>query len=111
MIQKNPTIDSFEIILGQAYYNQGFFNIRVKHSEKIGLDNEEIEIQLGDNTTKIVRGYINRTANPNGTPRIMLGKKYTEWIKNNYSQKDILIVDILSRVSLRLNEKAKTEGL
>lgn len=103
MTLKNLIIDTFEVTLGQAYYNQGFFNIRVRHSDKIGADNEKIIVQLGDNPKNVIKGYINRTANCNKTPRIMCGKLYTEWIKNNFKQKDTLTVDILSKVSLRLN--------
>ena len=103
MTQENSTVDSFEITLGQAYYNQGFFNIRVKHSDKIGADKENITVNLGD--IKTITGYINRTANSNKTPRIMCGKEYTNWIKSNFRQKDNLIVDILSTHSIRLNFK------
>ncbi|HEY5535455.1 MAG TPA: GIY-YIG nuclease family protein [Ignavibacteria bacterium] len=105
---KNTTTDTFEVVLGHAYYNQGFFNVRILHSDDLGADKEEIAIQLGDNPKKKIKGYINRTANSNGTPRIMGGKLYTEWIKNNFRQKDNLTVDILTPVSIRLNEKITT---
>ncbi len=99
---------TIDIKLGIAYYNQGFFNISQQNSDKLGMDKTIIEIQLGDNPRNIIKGYINRTANPNGTPRIMGGKPLTDWIQTNYKQKDILKVDILSNVSVKLNEKRKT---
>lgn len=108
MTLKSSSTDTFEITLGQAYYNQGFFNIGVKHSDKIGSANEEIIVQLGANPKDIIRGYINRTANTNKTPRIMCGKQYTVWIKNNFRQKDTLTIDIISETFLRLNEKIRT---
>jgi hypothetical protein len=108
MILQNPTLQSFEITLGQAYYNQGFFNVKQIYSNQFGADKAIIEIQLGGNQNKIIQGYINRTANSNGTPRIMGGKILSEWIKSNFKQDDNLIVDILSPVSIRLNEKSKT---
>jgi hypothetical protein len=102
---QNPTLQSFEIALGQAYYNQGFFNVKQFYSNQFSADKAIIEIQLGGNQNNIVQGYINRTANSNGTPRIMGGKMLSEWIKSNFKQDDNLIVDILSPVSIRLNEK------
>ncbi len=96
------------ITLGKAYYNQGFFNISQHNSDKFGPDKAKINIQLGDNPEKIISGYINRTANQNGTPRIMGGIALTEWIKKNYKQNDILKIDIISEVSIKLNEKHKT---
>lgn len=105
---KNQKPEIFEVSLGQAYYNQGFFNVRQKYSEKFGADKVIIEIQLGDNPINTIKGYINRTANSNGTPRIMGGKTLSNWIKKNYKQDDILKVEILTNVSIKLNEKRKT---
>lgn len=99
---------TFEIKLGKAYYNQGFFNVSQNYSDNFGPDKELIEIQLGDNFKNIIQGYINRTANKNGTPRIMGGITLSNWIQKNYNQDDVLLVDILSNVSIKLNEKAKT---
>ena len=96
------------IKLGIAYYNQGFFNISKLNSEKFGSDTSVIEIQLGDNPKNIIKAYINRTANLNGTPRIMGGKLMTSWIQKNYKQNDILKVEILSPTSIKLSEKVKT---
>jgi hypothetical protein len=103
----NQKSKTFEVKLGSAYYNQGFFNIPQKYSEDFGADKAIIEIQLGDNSKKIMQGYINRTANKNGTPRIMGGKDLSEWIQKNYKKDDILIGNILTQVSIRLNHKRK----
>ncbi|NBB22363.1 GIY-YIG nuclease family protein [Runella sp. CRIBMP] len=105
---KNQINKTFEVKLGKAYYNQGFFNVSQNHSENFGADKALIEIQLGDNSKNVIQGYINRTANKNGTPRIMGGITLSNWIKKNYKQDDILIVNILTNVSIKLNEKGKT---
>ncbi len=110
METKNQKTKTFEVKLGIAYYNQGFFNVSQKNSDDFGADKTIIEIQLGDNSTNNIQGYINRTANPNGTPRIMGGKSLSDWIQKNYKQGDILKVDILTNVSIRLNKKRKTNG-
>ena len=101
----NQIIKTFEVKLGIAYYNQGFFNVSQKHSDDFGADKVLIEIQLGDNNKNIIQRKINRTANNNGTPRIMGGKSLTDWIQKNYKLYDILIVNILTNGTIRLNEK------
>jgi hypothetical protein len=104
----NQVTQTFEVKLSKTYYNQGFFNVSKIYSENFGADKAIIEIQLGDNSKNIVQGYINRTANNNGTPRIMGGKTLSDWIQKNYKQDNILKVDILTNVSIRLNEIRKT---
>lgn len=96
-----PTLKTFYITLGQAYYNQGFFNIIKEYSALIGSDNAAIEIQLGVNSDTTIHGYINRTANRNGTPRIMGGKNLRQWIQSNFRLNDNMKVDIISPVSIR----------
>lgn len=105
---KNQVAVTFEVKLKKTYYSQGFFNVTQKYADKIGADKVLMEIQLGDNLKNITQGYINRTANSNGTPRIMGGKTLSDWIQKNYKQDDILRVDILTNVSIKLNEKRKT---
>ena len=108
----NQTIMKFSIKLGKTYYHQGFFNISKQNSDKFSSDKTTIELQLGDNPKNIIKGYINRTANRNATPRIMVLKPFKEpfkeWIHKNYNLNDILKVDILSNVKIKLNEKTKT---
>ena len=105
---KNQPIQTFEVKLGKAYFNQGFFNVSQKYSDHFGADKTIIEIQLGEDSENIVQGYVNRTANNNGSPRIMGGKTLSDWIQKNYNQDDVLKIDILTNVSIRLNEKSKT---
>lgn len=97
-----PTLKTLEIKLGYAYYNQGFFNISKPNSKFFGNDKMAIEIQLGKSPTKIISGYINRTANTNGTPRIMGGKEFRDWVQKNFTQNEIMKVNILSPVSVQL---------
>lgn len=101
MLQSERSIDKIHIKLGFAYYNQGFFNIDTYYSDKFGAHGSTIYIQFGDNG-EVIKGYVNRTANPNMTPRIMIGKKYTEWVKKNYKIGDILTVELFSSKKLKL---------
>lgn len=102
-----PISDTFEISLGKAYYNMGFFNVKQAYSEMFGADKSIIEIQLGENPENTIKAYINRTAQQNGTPRIMGGKTLADWIKSNFKLNEILIVDILTPVLIKLHESRK----
>jgi hypothetical protein len=101
---QDKSLNSFDVAIGQAYYNQGFFNVKQRYSDQFSADKAIIEIKLGDNPNDIIQGYINRTANSNGTPRIMGGKILSEWIKKHLSKDENMKVDILSPVSIRLNK-------
>ena len=97
-----PVLTTLNISLGQAYYNQGFFNVVREYSNLFGSDNSAIEIQLGKNGETTIQGYINRTANKNGTPRIMGGKEFRNWIRNNFNFNDTMKVDVLSPIAIRV---------
>ena len=97
-----PVTTTLEILLGQAYYNQGFFNVVREYSHLLGADNTTIEIQLGKESNTTIQGYINRTANKNGTPRIMGGKEFRNWIRNQFKFNDIMKVDIISPIAIRV---------
>lgn len=98
----NELGDTFTIVIGKAYYYDGFFNVRVKYSELFGHDLTKIRIQLGENTNNLIEGYVNRTANRNGTPRIMAGKEYKHWIQKNFKQGDIFKVMIIKQDFIKL---------
>ena len=98
-------MEAFPVILGQAYYNQGFINIRKFYSPNIGADKSPIIIQLGNEPDNTINGYINRTANPNGTPRIMGGQKLTSWIHNNFEYGELLYVQIIDSTFIKLFKK------
>lgn len=98
-----PVLTTFNILLGQAYFNQGFFNVGREHAHLLGADNSTIYIQLGTNADTTIQGYINRTANKNSTPRIMGGKELRNWIKNNFKLNDTMKVDIVSSIEIRLH--------
>ncbi len=104
----NQGVVTFEIKLGATYYSQGYFNVPQKYNDKFGSDKAIIQIQLGDNPKNIIQGYINRTSNSNWIPRIMGGKALSDWVQKNHSQDDILIVEILTNVSIKLQDKRKT---
>lgn len=103
--EKPQDIDSnsFEVILSPTYYNQGFFNVRKKYSDRLGKDKDPIKILLGHEPNRFIPGVIDRHANNNGSPRILGRKPFKEWIKKNFNQGDVFVVEILSPNSIKLN--------
>jgi ribonuclease VapC len=59
-----------KIVLRRTYYQQGFFNVLVQDDRQFGTQNSKIEIFLADAGGPL-EGTINRTAQRNGTARIL----------------------------------------
>jgi len=93
------------VTLGNAYHNQGFFNIRQPYQHLIANGDEHIQIQLGADGNIII-GKINRSANANGTPRIMAGTAFKTWVNEHYELNEQMKVQIKSPNSLLLHNKS-----
>lgn len=79
------TMIQFFINIGQAYYNQQFFNISVNYQEYFGAHNDELQVYLGTWDSVPLTAYINRLANPNLTPRIIFqGRNYNDFVQQNH---------------------------
>ncbi len=95
---------TIDIVLHPTYYEKGLFNIVKDYSDLFAPNNVPIEINLQGKESYRIYGYINRTANKNGTPRIMGGKSLSDWIQNNFKQGEIMKVGVLTPVSIRLSK-------
>lgn len=96
-----PINGTFTFTLQPTYFRRGFFNVRVKDEKYLGGDGEKIELFLGD-STKPALGTIDRTANGNGTPRVMCGKELRDWFHLG-TQSSEISVQVLSPTSIRLS--------
>ena len=94
--------ETFSFILQKTYFKTGFFNVSVAAQHYIGADGEKIELFLG-NADRPVLGTINRTANTNGTPRVMGGPAVRDWFQNHSREMAEISVQVLSPTSIRLN--------
>ena len=84
----------FSVLLGEAYFNQGFINISVVYQDQFGEHGSNLIVYLGNWGTNQIAARINRTANTNYTPRIMMGVRYQEWVQQYHIQTERLIVII-----------------
>lgn len=85
---------SFPLTLQETYYRTGFFNVGVPYSNHFAGDQADITIYCGAEKL-VVHAKINRTANTNGTPRIMGGVPLREWFQKRKPM-DIVAVTVLS---------------
>lgn len=98
---KATLADSFTFVLHPTYSRTGFFNVGVAAQALLGADGEVIEIFCGEASAPLL-GTINRTANRNGTPRIMGGTGLRDWFEVAASPLDVVTVDVLSPTAIRL---------
>ncbi|SED99654.1 Swt1 family HEPN domain-containing protein [Polaribacter dokdonensis] len=98
------TDNSFIVTLGKKYYEDGFFNVRVRYSEQFGEDSSKIKIQLGENSKNFTIGKVNRTANTNATPRIFAGPLYKKWVQAHFMRGDIFRVEVIEKDFIKLSQ-------
>lgn len=70
----------FILTLQDTYHRRGFFNVPVNCDNYFGRDEQSITIYCGREKLQVI-GMINRTANTNGTPRIMGAVPLREWFQ------------------------------
>lgn len=92
---------AFQFPLRTTYFNQGFFNVPVRHMELFGSDRDRIEIYCGE-SQHLIQGYINRSVNGNNTPRIMGGVQLRQWFHENFQIDNLVNVEMLSPTSIWL---------
>jgi hypothetical protein len=80
----------FILTLQQTYHRTGFFNVPVSVDRYFGKDNTPITIYCGKEKLAVT-GTINRTANTNGTPRIMGAVPLREWFQKRSTMKQLKV--------------------
>ena len=75
------------LTLHKTYYNQGFWNIPVDLDSHVRKDEGPITLLLGKYRQEI-QAHVNRSANQNGTARIMGKRALRDWFQQNYAVMD-----------------------
>lgn len=90
------------IALHRTYYQQGFFNVPVEYDRQFGEHNSKIEIVLDDATNPIA-GVINRTAQRNGTARILGHAGLRDYFRSHFQPGDSisLVIESPQRIRIR----------
>jgi hypothetical protein len=93
---------TFTIRLGKTYYRQGFINVDVSASPHLGEDGERIRIMFDDGSPS-VDSMINRTANPNGTVRVVGGnRRIADWFQGHFSMGEVVEGRVLANDQILL---------
>ena len=75
------------LTLHKTYYNQGFWNVSVDLDRYVRREEGAITLELGKGGQEI-QAFVNRSANNNGTARIMGRTPLRRWFQQNYSLMD-----------------------
>lgn len=81
----------FILKLQETYHRTGFFNVPVKCEKYFGSDEQTIKIYCGQERL-LVTGKINRTANGNGTPRVMGALPLREWFQKRKAMSPLKVM-------------------
>ena len=82
---------SFPVTLHHAYYNGGFFNVRVEYDGLLPSDEREVIILLGSSGRQL-DGRIDRHANSNATVRVRVGTELRDWFRVHFKLGDVMTV-------------------
>ncbi len=81
---------TFQIKLGAAYYNQGLINPGSDASQILGDHGDPVIVYLGTQAEQ-VDSVINRTANANGSVRIVgNNRRIADWFKRYFRAGDVV---------------------
>lgn len=80
----------FTILLAATYYRQGIVNPGVDASKHLGNNGDPLRITFSDGRTPVI-SKINRTANRNGSVRVIGGNaQIAEWFQDHFKEGDVL---------------------
>jgi ribonuclease VapC len=96
-----PPTRLLTIKLHKAFYRQGFFNVGVEHERYFGPHNTAVEIYV-ENTKLPIAGRISRTAQRNGTPRIMGHSGLRKYFQSRFHEGDLVDVTIETPERIRI---------
>ena len=92
---------TYILTLHETYFRLGFFNLGVDVSTFVSQTHgASVELLCGEDMR--MRAKVNRTANTNGTPRIMGGVKLRDWFQTCCTRMGELRVDVLAPDVLQL---------
>ena len=84
-----------QLTLHKTYYNQGFWNIPVDLDRYVRKDEGPTKLLLGKSHREI-QAHVNRSANQNGTARIMGKSALRDWFQQNYAVMDSVPLRFIS---------------
>lgn len=97
----------FPLKLHKTYLEQGFFNVTVDFDRFVRQTEGPVElVLLADGKEQRREAKVNRSANMNGTARIIGGTKLRDWFLNHFDVGTRLDVDLGSDREIRIQKAA-----
>ena len=90
----------FSVTIGKTNYEQGFFNVPVTSDGAIPVEVQECTVILPNGVKTNAR--INRSQNPNGTARILIGAALKWWFQENFEIGDSVPACIVDSSTIML---------
>ncbi|MDQ4077459.1 MAG: DUF6494 family protein [Chloroflexota bacterium] len=84
---KPSLFPTYSLTLHRTYYDQGFFNVPVDYDRHVREDEGPVKLVLGKDE-QVIEGYVNRSANTNGTARIMGRTALRDWFQDRFQVGD-----------------------
>jgi len=89
-------------VLHPTYYDQGFFNVLTSLDRYVSSEHgTKIELVVGGG--KRIPATVNRTANLNGTARILGSTQLRDWFQAHFQVKQAILVEFESNLLIRLS--------
>jgi len=86
--------------LQPSYWQEGFFNVPLEFSTKLGAHGETIVLYLENPTGGQITTSINRSCNQNKTVRILKRTALRDWFKRNFKTGEVVQVGIIDKNTL-----------
>lgn len=91
-----------EVILGQEYWNKGFFNFSKKEISLLPNRITDVVLLLGHSEHYAIKGHFHFATKGN-QPRVRGNKNLRQWFQQNYKQGDKIRIDIIKPDLYRIN--------
>lgn len=93
-------MNNYTVILGNTYFNNGYFNTGLNASHNLGNQNEPLKIILRNQGE--INTVINREINTNGSVRFYGGNYWINFIKANFHLNEEIHFEIINPNTIRI---------
>jgi hypothetical protein len=94
---------TFPLKLQQTYLDRGYFNVTLEYDRYVRNSSGPVRLRLSRDGPEI-EAKVNRSANKNGTARILGGVALRDWFQKNCELMDTVDVDLSSQEVIVLDK-------
>ena len=98
-------MNQFQRIIGVTYHRYNYFNVGVDASFHLGEHGEHLTINLFNG--QVVKTFINRNINNNGSVRFYGGNLWHQFILDNYNMNEIITFQVNNPNTITIMQNAQ----